>query len=216
MTAGSKWLALLVLAWSQVHGLLAFYALWIGIGLVMAAVLYEPAFTVLAKWFPRSVERRRAMTAMTLAGALASFIFLPLAQALIDIYGWRDALLALAVILALGRFRCMRSLSARRRRWTRPSIRTPPRPPARRCARPRSGCSPGRSSWRPAPRSPSRSRASRSCSSEGNSPAFAAFSIGVIGVSQIPGRLLFAPLAERLPHPGDRRAVRADLLQGSG
>ena len=42
--------------------------LWIGIGVVMAAVLYEPAFTVLAKWFPEPAERRRAMTAMTLAG----------------------------------------------------------------------------------------------------------------------------------------------------
>ena len=34
------------------HGLAAFYALWLAIGLVMAIVLYEPAFTVLAKWFP--------------------------------------------------------------------------------------------------------------------------------------------------------------------
>ena len=40
------------------------------------------------------------MTAMTLVAALASFIFLPLAQALIDAHGWRDALLVLAVILA--------------------------------------------------------------------------------------------------------------------
>ena len=41
------------------------------------------------------------MTAMTLVAALASFIFLPLSQALIDAYGWRDALLVLAVILAV-------------------------------------------------------------------------------------------------------------------
>ena len=39
------------------------------------------------------------MTAMTLVAALASFIFLPLSQALIDAYGWRDALLVLAAIL---------------------------------------------------------------------------------------------------------------------
>ena len=37
------------------------------------------------------------MTAMTLVAALASFIFLPLSQALIDAYGWRDALVVLAV-----------------------------------------------------------------------------------------------------------------------
>ena len=85
--------AALVFAWSQVDGTVAFYAIWIGIGLVMAAVLYEPAFTVLAKQFPVADERRRAMTAMTLVAALASFIFLPLAQALIDAYCWRDALM---------------------------------------------------------------------------------------------------------------------------
>ena len=97
MTAGSIAGAGLVVAWSQVDGLVAFYALWFAIGLVMAAVLYEPAFTVLAKHFHDAPERRRAMTAMTLVAALASFIFLPLSQALIDAYGWRDALLVLAV-----------------------------------------------------------------------------------------------------------------------
>ena len=97
MTAGSVAGALLVVAWSQVEGLGAFYAIWIGIGLVMAAVLYEPAFVVLAKWFPATDERRRAMTALTLVAGLSSFIFLPLAQALIDAHGWRDALLILAV-----------------------------------------------------------------------------------------------------------------------
>ena len=92
MTAGSIAGVLLVLAWSRIEGLVAFYALWIALGLVMAAVLYEPAFTVLAKHFPAPAERRRAMTAMTLVAALASFIFLPLTQALIDAHGWRDAL----------------------------------------------------------------------------------------------------------------------------
>ena len=53
MTLGSVAGAVLVLGWSQVEGLAAFYALWCAIGLVMAVVLYEPAFTVLAKHFPR-------------------------------------------------------------------------------------------------------------------------------------------------------------------
>ena len=30
----------------------------------------------------------------------------------------------------------------------------------------------------------------------GHSPAFAAFAVGLIGIAQIPGRLLFAPLAD--------------------
>ena len=100
MTAGSIAAALLVLAWSRVEGLVALYALWLALGAVMATVLYEVAFTVLAKTFPEPAERRQAMTAMTLVGALASFVFVPLAQALIDTLGWRDALVVLAAILA--------------------------------------------------------------------------------------------------------------------
>jgi sugar phosphate permease len=62
MTLGSVAGALLVLLWSRVHGLAAFYALWIAIGVVMATVLYEPAFTVVAKWFRSADARRRALT----------------------------------------------------------------------------------------------------------------------------------------------------------
>ena len=39
MTGGAVAGAALVVAWSQVGGLAAFYAVWLGIGLVMAAVL---------------------------------------------------------------------------------------------------------------------------------------------------------------------------------
>jgi hypothetical protein len=48
-----------------------------GLGLAMAAVLYDPAFAVLAVWFDR--RRRRAMTMLTLVAGLASTIFVPLA-----------------------------------------------------------------------------------------------------------------------------------------
>ena len=38
----------------------ALYVVWIGLGVVMAAVLYEPAFAVVATWFVR--RRDRALT----------------------------------------------------------------------------------------------------------------------------------------------------------
>jgi MFS family permease len=98
MTVGSVAGALLVLAWSQVHDLLVFYLVWAGIGLAMACVLYEAAFTVVTKWFRE--RRRRALTAVTLVGGCASFIFSPLSNWLIAQQGWRDALITLAVILA--------------------------------------------------------------------------------------------------------------------
>jgi MFS family permease len=83
---------------SQVHDLLLFYLVWIGIGLAMACVLYEAAFTVVTKW--SRVRRRQALRAVTLMGGFASFVFSPLSNRLIDGQGWRSALVTLAVVLA--------------------------------------------------------------------------------------------------------------------
>ena len=155
MTAGSIAGAVLVLAWSRVEGLAAFYALWAGIGLVMSTVLYEPAFAVLAKWFPAAEQRRRALTTLTLVAALASFIFLPLSQALIDAHGWRDALVVLALILAAITIplHALVLRAAPEREPERTAARRP-RQRATRCARGRSGCSPPRTASPPSPASP--------------------------------------------------------------
>jgi MFS family permease len=99
MTLGSLGGALLVLAWSQVDDLFLFYLIWVGIGLAMACVLYEAAFTVVTKWF--RARRRQALTTVTLVGGLASFVFSPLSNWLIDNQGWRDALITLAIMLAV-------------------------------------------------------------------------------------------------------------------
>jgi MFS family permease len=99
MTIGSTAGVALLLVWASVEDLLVFYLVWVGIGLAMAATLYEPAFAVLAKWFERG--RARALLLVTLAGGLASTIFLPLSAWLVEAQGWRGALFALAAILAL-------------------------------------------------------------------------------------------------------------------
>jgi MFS family permease len=97
MSIGSIMAVLLVLAWSQVHSLPTFYLIMAGIGFVSAAVLYEPAFAIVAVWFRRL--RGRALTLLTFFGAFASFVFIPLSAWLLGIFGWRGALVALAVIL---------------------------------------------------------------------------------------------------------------------
>jgi MFS family permease len=99
MTLGSALGSALLLAWASVDNLWTLYVMWAGIGLAMAATLYEPAFAVLAKWFERG--RGRAFLLVTLAGGLASTIFLPSTAWLVETGGWRGALLALAAILAL-------------------------------------------------------------------------------------------------------------------
>ena len=100
MTVGSCIGTLLVLAWAAADNLLVFYVIWAAIGLVMATVLYEPAFAVMAVWFDR--KRARALTAMTLIAGFSSTVFLPLAGWLAQVQGWRAALLSLALILAVG------------------------------------------------------------------------------------------------------------------
>jgi predicted MFS family arabinose efflux permease len=64
----------------------------------MAAVLYEPAFAVVATWFVR--HRHRALTILTVCAGLASTIFVPLAGWLLVREGWRSAIVTLAAILA--------------------------------------------------------------------------------------------------------------------
>jgi MFS family permease len=97
MTIGSILAVALVVAWSQVTSLAAFYLVMAGVGLVSASVLYEPAFAIVAVWFRRL--RGRALTVLTFFGAFASFIFIPLSAWLEHLLGWRGALLALAAVL---------------------------------------------------------------------------------------------------------------------
>lgn len=99
MTAGSVAATLLLLALSQVTTLLEFYVVWALIGVVMSAVLYEPAFAVVTAWFER--RRTRALTAVTLMAGFASTIFMPVEAWLIELQGWRGSLVTLAAFLAV-------------------------------------------------------------------------------------------------------------------
>jgi len=100
MTAGSCVATLLVLAWASSVTLSEFYLVWAAIGLVMATLLYEPAFAVVTVWFER--KRAKALTAVTLIAGFSSTVFLPFAAWLLQVQGWRGALVSLAVILAVG------------------------------------------------------------------------------------------------------------------
>lgn len=99
MACGSCAASLLVLAWAVVSNLTLFYLIWVGIGIAMAAVLYDPAFALVATWF--RTMRARALTILTFIAGFASVIFVPLAQWLVQMQGWRMALVSLAVLLAL-------------------------------------------------------------------------------------------------------------------
>ncbi len=99
MTAGSCLAAALLLAWGRVGSTGGLYAVWGAMGVAMSATLYEPAFAAVVQWFTR--HRDRALLVVTLAAGLASTIFMPLAARLLERLGWRGAVEVLTLLLAL-------------------------------------------------------------------------------------------------------------------
>jgi predicted MFS family arabinose efflux permease len=109
MTVASLIGSVLLLAWSQVETVAQLYGIWAGLGVVLAATLYEPAFAVLVRALGDLAPR--AIAAMTLIAGFASTAFIPLTHVLIQGFGWRGALLGLAaanLIAALIHFLCLR------------------------------------------------------------------------------------------------------------
>jgi MFS family permease len=223
MTLGSLGGALLVLAWSQVHDLLLFYLVWVGIGLAMACVLYEAAFTVVTKWFRE--RRRSALTAVTLVGGWASFVFSPLSNWLIDLQGWRDALITLAIILAASTIP-LHALFLRPapEREVRQARVVPGDPPAQ-LAEPEVEAGAAVVSpvfWYLTTAFVLSSFAISAVAVHlipylregGRSAAFAAFAAGLMGLMQVPGRVVFAGTARFFPRRYEAPAVF--VLQGAG
>ncbi|QGZ61091.1 MFS transporter [Paraburkholderia acidisoli] len=98
LTAGSLLASVMLVLWSQAGSLITLFAAWVGLGVSMAATLYDPVFAILTRDYPRSF--RTKITLVTLVAGFASTVFIPLTQELVDVLGWRHALLALAAINA--------------------------------------------------------------------------------------------------------------------
>ncbi|MGM1029970.1 MAG: MFS transporter [Actinomycetota bacterium] len=99
MTAGSLVGAAGLLAVSASPDLVGFTAGWVVVGVGQAAVLYQAAFTVIARRYAEG--RRRAMTVVTLAGGLASTVFAPIVAGMLSVTDWRTAFVILAVVLTV-------------------------------------------------------------------------------------------------------------------
>ena len=217
MTAGSILAALLLVWWAEVRTLPAFYALWALMGVASAAVLYEPAFAVVAWWF--RVSRGRALTVLTFLGGFASVIFVPLATWLVAVHGWREALLRLAAIYA-GTTIPLHGLLLRRRPqdlgleadggWARaPAV----------LERPRTGPSERSVPVEVAVRGPEFRRLAIAFAlstlatttiavhlvalllERGFGLGFAGGAMGMLGLMALPGRLIFTPLGSRWARP---------------
>ena len=97
MTVGAVASAALVLTWAHVQSVLQLFLVMAGIGITRAAVLYDPAFAVVVRWF--RARRSTALLAITVVAGFASTVALPSANALTEAVGWRQALVVLALVL---------------------------------------------------------------------------------------------------------------------
>jgi MFS family permease len=96
MTLGSLWIGAGLVGHSFVTTVAGFYAAWIWLGLGTAATFYTPAFAVVTRRFPQ--DFRRAIITLTFLGGLASTVFIPLFAWWMELWGWRQALWALAAL----------------------------------------------------------------------------------------------------------------------
>ena len=101
MQAGGLIAAGLLIAWALVPTIWMLYAVWAGLGVCMAAILYEPVFAIVGRAFTDAEARLRAIATVTVMGGLASTAFLPGTTFLLAELGWRKTLVVLAVILAV-------------------------------------------------------------------------------------------------------------------
>jgi MFS family permease len=205
MIGGVILAALLVLAWSRAQTLPALYVVWLGLGALMPAVLYNPALWLIARWFsgPHVQSRARALTVLTFFGGLASTVFIPLSNALQQAIGWRNALSALAGVLIVATLPAYLAL-----------LRAPPQLPAQ------DGASPvptfTQTDWRSLLRNPSFQIIALALAltgfawsgmsvhlvsfglARGQAPALIAAAAGAVGVMQVVGRLTVTPFADRI------------------
>ena len=98
MPAGSLLGALGLVGLTYAGDASAYFAVWMVLGVAMAASLYDPAFAMLGRIF--GAAARRPITILTLAGGFASTVSWPATQALLDALGWRGTYLVYAALLA--------------------------------------------------------------------------------------------------------------------
>ena len=91
--------ALLLIVLSQAVEVWHFYLVWMGLGVLMAGALYEPCFAHLTHVL--GVEARGAITTVTLIAGFAGTVSFPTSHLLAEAFGWRGAMIGLALVVGL-------------------------------------------------------------------------------------------------------------------
>ncbi|EPX76476.1 MFS transporter [Salipiger mucosus] len=97
MAGGACLAACFLLLLTRASSLPVYYLSIAGLGGTFAAVLYEPAFAVIARRFGAGGVRA-PVTALTLWGGFASTVFVPLIELFLTHLGWRGGLVVMAAV----------------------------------------------------------------------------------------------------------------------
>lgn len=99
MTTGSVLGVAALLAVAAAPSLPWFYLAWALAGLAQAATFYPPAFAAITGWYGE--DRLRPLTTVTLVAGFASTVFAPLSAALVSHLTWRGGYVVLALVLGV-------------------------------------------------------------------------------------------------------------------
>lgn len=99
MTTGSILGVVALVIIAAAPNLPVFFAGWVLVGAAMSGVLYPPAFVAITGWF--TTRRLGALATLTLVGGLASTVFAPLVATAGAQVGWRGTYLWAAAVLAV-------------------------------------------------------------------------------------------------------------------
>ena len=119
MTLGSLIGALGLVLIGHAADRVSYLAVWVVLGIAMAANLYDSAFATLGRVF--GARARQPITALTLIGGFASTVSWPATHFLLEAFGWRGTYLIYAALLAF--------ISAPLHALALPRERSGPQPP---------------------------------------------------------------------------------------
>jgi len=210
MQAGGLLAAALLIASALVPTLAMTYVVWGALGLCMASTLYEPVFAIVGRAFSDPEGRLRAIATVTVIGGLASTAFLPGTSALVTRFGWRGAVVALAIAIGVTSV-IVGQIAFRDLEWSARTVRDTI-----------AGSMGGQGRGAPLDgitrlavvfalsiivNSAVTSNLVAALIDRGLAPTFAATVAGALGIMQLPGRILLSN-AHTAPHP-------VTLLMGS-
>jgi MFS family permease len=99
MTVASALGGLCMMGLALVTEIWQFYLLWAVIGVCMAGSMYEPCFALITR--ARGAEAKRAIIFVTLVAGFAGTVSFPVAHSLVQVFGWRGAVLCFGLTAIL-------------------------------------------------------------------------------------------------------------------